>query len=315
MASNSGGLHVILGGGGAVGTPFAAEVLARGGRLRVVSRRGAAPTGGEGVPADLNAAADVLRVVDEGATVYLLAGLEYRIAAWREQWPRIMQNVVEACEAKHARLIFLDNVYSYGAVDGPMTEETPVCPTSRKGEVRAKIAGYLQDEMAAGRIAACLAKAADFYGPHAVKTSAPSLLVFPRLASGKAGQVVASADTLHSYTYTLDIARALWLLAGADDAFGQVWHLPTAAPPLTGRQFVELAARVQGVEPRVSVIPGWTMKAAGLVVPMMRELAEMLYQNDRDYVFDSSKFERRFSFTPTPYAEGIRETAAGFPRT
>ena len=40
----------------------------------------------------------------------------------------------------------------------------------------------------------------------------------------------------------------------------------------------------------------------------MRELAEMLYQNDRDYVFDSTRFEERFRFTPTPYEEGIRST-------
>jgi hypothetical protein len=25
------------------------------------------------------------------------------------------------------------------------------------------------------------------------------------------------------------------------------------------------------------------------------------------YLFDSSKFERRFAFMPTPYADGIRE--------
>jgi hypothetical protein len=75
-----------------------------------------------------------------------------------------------------------------------------------------------------------------------------------------------------------------------------------------------MAAEALGVAPRVSAIPAWTMKAAGLVMPMMRELAEMLYQNDRDYLFDSSKFERRFAFTPTPYAEGIRATAAGFNR-
>jgi len=47
---------------------------------------------------------------------------------------------------------------------------------------------------------------------------------------------------------------------------------------------------------------------------LMRELGEMLYQNDRDYLFDSSKFERRFDFTPTQYEEGIRTTARTFRR-
>jgi hypothetical protein len=35
----------------------------------------------------------------------------------------------------------------------------------------------------------------------------------------------------------------------------------------------------------------------------------MLYQYDRDYIFDSSKFEKEFNFTPTPYKEGIHQTS------
>jgi nucleoside-diphosphate-sugar epimerase len=299
-------MHIILGAGGAIGTPLAAELLARQQTVRAVSRSGGAPSGVEAVRADLNDADDVLRAVEPRATVYLLAGLKYDQRVWHEQWPRIMRNVVRACSSKSARLIFFDNVYLYGRVDGPMTEETPVRPTSRKGEIRAGIIEFLQNEMAAGRVKAAIARAADFYGPYADKTSAASIMVFQRLAAGKSAQVFVDADRKHSYTYTLDCAKALCLLAESDDAFGQAWHLPTAHPALTGREFVALAARVIGVAPRVSTFPAWMVKSLGLVVPMMRELGEMLYQNDRDYLFDSSKFERRFAFTPTPYADGIR---------
>jgi len=299
-------MHIILGAGGAIGTPLGAELLARQQKVRAVSRSGAGPAGVEAVRADLNDPDDVLRAVEPGATVHLLAGLKYDRRVWQEQWPRIMRNVVRACSEKGARLIFFDNVYLYGRVDGPMTEETPVRPTSRKGEVRAGIVDFLQNEMAAGRVTAAIARSADFYGPHADKTGVLSILVFQRLAAGKSAQVLVDPDRKHSYTYTPDCAKALCLLADADDAFGQAWHLPTAHPALTGRELIDLAAKALGVAPRVSVLPAWMMKTLGLVVPMMRELAEMLYQNDRDYLFDSSKFERRFSFTPTPYAEGIR---------
>jgi len=302
-------VHIILGAGGAIGTPLAAELLARQQRVRAVSRSGAAPAGIEAVRADLNNPEDVRLAIAEGSTVYLLAGLKYDRRVWQEQWPRIMRNVVRACSEKGARLIFFDNVYLYGRVDGPMTEETPVRPTSRKGKTRAEIIEFLQNEMAAGRVKAAIARAADFYGPHADRTSVASILVFQRLAAGKSAQVLVDPGRKHSYTYTLDCAKALCLLADADDAFGQAWHLPTARPALTGREFVELAAEALGVAPGVSVLPAWVMKAAGLVVPMMRELAEMLYQNDRDYEFDSSKFERRFAFAATPYADGIRECA------
>jgi nucleoside-diphosphate-sugar epimerase len=302
-------LHIILGAGGAIGTPLAHELLQRTLPLRTVSRSGAGPPGADTRRADLNDAGQVLDVIQEGSTVYLLAGLAYNRRVWAEQWPRIMRNVVSACESKQARLIFFDNIYLYGAVTGPMTEETPVRPSSRKGEIRAAIAGYLQNEMSAGRVTASIARAADFYGPYSDKTSVPTILVFRRLAAGKSAQVFVSADTKHSYTYTLDCAKALLLLAAADDTFAQVWHLPTARPPLTGREFVELTARVVGVPPRMTVMPRWMLQAAGLVSPLMRELAEMLYQNDHDYVFDSSKFERRFAFTPTPYEDGIRASA------
>jgi nucleoside-diphosphate-sugar epimerase len=306
--SESKGLHIILGAGGAIGTPLAERLLSVGARVRTVSRRGAGPEGAERVAADLTAASDVMLVIEEGSTVYLLVGLPYDRRVWRKQWPPIMHNVVAACASKGARLVFFDNVYVYGKVEGPMTEATPVRPTSAKGNIRGEIVDFLQNEMAAGRVTALITRAADFYGPHSERSGVPSILVFQRLGSGKAAQVLVRLDAKHSYTYTLDCARALPLLAGANDAYGQVWHLPTAHPPLTGREFVQLAASELGVPTRMSVTPGWVIRTAGVFDRLMRELGEMLYQNEGDYVFDSSKFETHFRFTPTPYEQGIRET-------
>ncbi len=302
------GLHVILGAGGAIGAPLAVDLLASGARVRALSRTGRGPRGADIVQGDLTRADDVLRAVEEGSTVHLLAGLPYDRRVWRVEWPLIMRHVIAACEAKSARLLFFDNVYMYGKVAGPMTETTPVRPSSAKGEVRAQVAGMLQEEIAGGRIEALIARSADFYGPHSERSSIPALLVFQRLAAGKPAQVLVRADATHSYTYTLDCARALLRLAEADDAYGQVWHLPTAHPALTSRRFVELAARELGVGARITVTPRWVVRAGGLVNPLLREVGEMLYQNEDDYVFDSSKFERRFGFTPTPYEEGVRET-------
>ena len=305
-----GGLHVILGAGGAIGTPLAAELLAGGARLRAVSRSGAGPDGVEKVCANLTDADSVQHAVEEGSTVYLLAGLPYDRTVWREQWPAIMRNVVAACGSKGARLVFFDNVYMYGKVKGPMTEATPVKPASAKGAVRAEIAGFLQAEMAAGRVTAMIARAADFYGPYAERSGMPSILVLQRLAAGKSAQVLVRGDAKHSYTYTLDCARALPLLAAADDAYGQVWHLPTAHPPPTGREFAELAARELDVPARITATPRWMIRAAGVVNTLLREVGEMLYQNEGDYEFDSAKFETRFAFAPTPYEAGVRQTVA-----
>ena len=139
-----------------------------------------------------------------------------------------MTNVINACKETGAKLIFFDNVYMYGKVNGWMTEETPFNPCSKKGEVRAAIVNQLLQEMKAGNLQALIARCADFYGPIGFKTSVPNLLVIQNLLKGKKAQWLADADQPHSITYVPDAAKALYLLANKPDAFGQTWHLPTA---------------------------------------------------------------------------------------
>jgi nucleoside-diphosphate-sugar epimerase len=300
--------HIILGAGGAIANVLSRELIARGESVRLVSRSGPGVAGAESVRVDLLDPVSVQQVVDEGSIVYLLAGLPYRTAVWQAQWPQIMRNTIDAVASRGARLIFFDNVYMYGRVGEVMTEETPMHPTSRKGEVRARIASDLLDAARKGRIKASIARSADFYGTDA-KTSVLNLLVFQPLAQGKKAQWLVNADVPHSFTYIPDAARALPLLAGADDSWGQVWHLPTAAPPLTGRELVAAAARELDVAPRLRVLAPWMLRLAGIFNGDIRESVEMLYQSALPYRFDSSKFERRFGVQPTPYARGIAETA------
>jgi nucleoside-diphosphate-sugar epimerase len=305
--------HVLLGAGGSIATQLASVLIAQGQTVRLVSRGGHAMTGAESVRADLLDAAATKQAVEDDASVYLLAGLQYRAAVWADQWPTVMRNVIEACAVRRARLVFFDNVYMYGRVDGPMTEDTPINPCSRKGEVRARIAADLMAAVKAGRLEGCIARSADFYGPDCAN-SLPHLLVFSRLARGGRAQWLADAGLPHSFTYTPDCGRALPLLAAADDASGQVWHLPTAAPALTGTEFVAQAARAFDVRARLTVLRPWMVRLAGFLDRTTAEIVEMLYQNDRPYRFDSSKFERRFNVRPTPYAQGVIETARSYQR-
>ena len=171
----------------------------------------------------------------------------------------------------------------------------------------------LMGTAAGGKLEACIARCADFYGPHATN-SLVHAIVLPPLSKGKPAQWLVDADQPHSLTYTPDCGRALPLLAEADDVWGQVWHLPTAAPPITAREFAAIAAAAFGVEARVKALPRWMLRIAALFQKEVAESMEMLYQYDRPYFFDSSKFERRFGFTPTPYAIGIAETVRALPR-
>ena len=219
-----------------------------------------------------------------------------------------MSNAIEACKRHKAKLIFLDNVYMYGKVNGTMTEETRYNPCSRKGEIRAKIAVQLMKEAHEGKLQAIIARAADFYGPYATRNSVPYLLVIDKLRKGGKAQWLVNPEAMHSYSYTVDCAKALALLAAQPESFNQIWHLPTAHPPIDGKTFIGLAAKALGVEPRYSVLSKWMIRLAGLTNTNIRESYEMLYQSEYDYDFDSSKFEKRFRYSPMPYPQGIAET-------
>ena len=302
----------ILGAGGAISNELV-KVLATGGQpFRLVSRR-AVPTAdaAEVVAADLTDQEQTVQAVAGSSVVYLLAGLKYDHKLWAETWPRVMANTIEACKRAGAKLIFFDNVYMYGRVNGAMTEETPFNPCSRKGKVRAKIAASLINQWKAGNLTAMIARSADFYGPGA-KNGIPNTLVFEPLSKGRKAMCLVSDSQPHSYTYTPDAAQALVALAESATAWNQTWHLPTTGNPPTGREFIDSAAKEMGVEPKYRLLGRPMVRVVGWFNPMVGEVYEMLYQNDAPYLFDSLKYARAFGFAGTPYAEGIRATAASY---
>lgn len=303
-------IHTIFGAGGAVSDQLLPVLLNNKEKVRLVSRTVKQIDGVESVAADATNYQQTLQAIKGSSVVYLLIGLPYDIRVWRTQWPVIMTNVINACKETGAKLIFFDNVYMYGKVNGWMTEETPFNPCSKKGEVRAGIAGQLLQETRAGNLQAMIARSADFYGPVGFKTSVPNLLVIQNLLKGKKSQWLGSADQPHSITYVPDAAKALYLLANKPEAFGETWHLPTASELITGRRFVQQAAALMQKPDGVTVIPNWMLSLAALFNVTMKELKEMNYQNEYPYLFSSEKFNKAFGFTPTSYEEGIKETVA-----
>ena len=306
----------ILGAGGSVANELVRKLAARGERYRLISRSAKLDAGAaEVVKADLLDRDQTAAAVAGAQTVILLAGLRYDHTVWAEQWPRIMENAIEGCKRAGARLLFFDNVYMCGRVHGAMTEETPYRPVSRKGEVRARIARRIEDEWKAGGLKALIARAADFYGPGA-KTGIPNVMVFEPLSQGKRPMCLVSEVLPHSYTYVPDAAEAVARLAAGDAAhdavWNQTWHLPTRAPALTGREFIERAEEAMGRKAKTQVLSRPMVRVVGWFNPLVREVYEMLYQNDAPYLFDSTKYERAFGAEATPYAEGIRATAASY---
>lgn len=305
-------MQTILGAGGAIGAQLLAQLAAAGAPVRLVGRRPQpAPGATEVVAADLSDREQTVRAVAGTQVAYLVVGLPYDTRVWRELWPRILGNAIEACQRARARLVFFDNVYMYGRVAGPMTEATPFQPCSRKGEIRAQLATTLLQAMQAGSVQAMIARSADFYGPDA-RTSVANLLVFDKFARGATASWLADDAVAHSFTYTPDAARGLVTLARSEAAWNQTWHLPTAPNPPTGKEFLRRAAQAFGVAANYRVLRRPLVRIGGWFDAQAREAYEMLYQNDAPYIFDSSKFQAAFGEEATAYERGIEACAEAY---
>ena len=299
-------MHTILGAGGPVANALTRELENNNQTIRLISRKpvNSAKNTTTWQKADL-LNYDELQAATTGSTViYLCAGLVYDKNIWREQWPVIMRNVINVTKANNARLIFFDNVYMYGLVNGPMTEETPYNPISEKGKIRAGIANMLMDEVKAGNIRASIARAADFYGTDSMN-SFFDMMVLDKYAKKQTAQWMGNPNTLHNFSYIPDMGKAMYLLGQHPESDNQIWHLPTAKP-MRGKQFIELAATIYKVKPKYMRISKLMLFIIGLFNKLIMGTVEMYYQCSNDYVFDSSKFEKAFNFKPTRYEDGIK---------
>lgn len=302
-------LHVIVG-AGAIGSGAARLLAARGEHVRVVTRSGSGPEveGVERVAAD---AADAPRLADlcRGAVaLYNCANPQY--TDWTTDWPPLASSMLSAAQASGAVLAIVSNLYGYGPVNGPMTEDLPLAATGTKGRIRA---GMWRDALAAhtaGRIRATEVRGSDYVGPRAESQLGDR--VVPRVLAGKAVRLLGNPDVPHSWTYVGDVSRLLVTVADDERAWGRPWHVPSPAP-CTQREAVNDIARVAGVPPvKVGAIPGPVLWSAGLVSPLMRELREVAYQTRRPFVLDSTAAEKEFDLEPTPWEDVLNEIVAWY---
>jgi len=308
-------MQTILGSGGAVGADLAKELTAYTDRIRLVSRNPKKVNEkDELISADLTRPAQVEQAAKGSKIVYVTIGFEYRTSVWKETWPAFIRSVLEACRKHGCKLVFFDNMYMYDPAEMPhMTEKSRVNPAGKKGKIRAEVAEMIIDEAKQGNLQALIARSADFYGP-GIGNSVLQEMVMKNLQNGKAAYWFMNSGMKHSFTYTPDAARATALLGNTPDAFGEVWHLPTHPDTLTGHQWVDLFASLINVKPKMQVISKPMLSVLGLFTPVLREFKELSYQWDREYYFDSSKFDKRFDFEPISYHEGAKQVVQKFVR-
>jgi nucleoside-diphosphate-sugar epimerase len=237
------GPHVIFG-AGPVGLTLAQQLVTKGQPVRLVTRsgRGASLAGVDRVAADASDQAQAATASAGAQVVYHAVGADY--GRWAELLPPIMTGLIHAASSTGARLVYADNLYAYGPVDGPLTENLPVGARGPNGRLRAELARTLLDAHRSGKLQATIGRASDFFGP-GVRLSTVGERVFGAAVQHKSAQVLGDADQPHTYTFVGDFARALVVLGERDEAQGEVWHVPSA-PTISTRQFVEQIAAQAG---------------------------------------------------------------------
>ena len=300
-------MQTILGSGGAIGIPLAKELKKYTNKIRLVSRNPKKVNETDELyPIDLNDQSQIEKAISGSEVVYVVIGFEYKLSVWQNTWPSFMESVINACKLHHVKLVFFDNVYMYDKAVIPfMTETSPIHAPSKKGAVRQQLHEMIMNEIENNNLTALIARSADFYGPDN-KNSALNMMVIDNFMKGKKAQAFGNVNKIHTYTFTPDAAKATALLGNTNDAYNQVWHVPTTKEKLTNLQWIQLIANEMKVEAKIQTVPVWLIKILGWFIPIMREFPEMIYQYEQDYIFDSTKFEKRFGITATTPKEGIR---------
>ncbi|MCF6433983.1 NAD-dependent epimerase/dehydratase family protein [Pseudoalteromonas sp. MMG022] len=240
--------------------------------------------------------------------VYFTTGLPIDTKMWVEQWPVMMQNVINACVKHHAKLVYFDNTYMYPQNNELQTEHTPFAPYGEKGKVRGLIAHQLLDAIKQNQVEAMICRAPEFYGPGKTQ-SITNVTILDRLRNGQNAKVFLSDKTLRTLIYTPDASKAMALLGNTSDAYGQTWHLPCDDNRLTYQQMIATAIEILDRPCNYRVIKGWQLKLFALVNSQVKETLELLPRYQVDNLFVSDKFKQRFpEFAVTTYQAGLTQT-------
>jgi nucleoside-diphosphate-sugar epimerase len=301
--------HVIVG-AGPTGVATARLLADAGDRVRLITRSGGGPEhpGIELVGADATDSERLTELTRGASTLFNCAmPLYYR---WPTDFPPINRSLLTAAERTGAGYVLLGNLYGYGPVDTPITEDLPIAPTTVKGRVRAQMWDEALAAHLAGKVRVTEVRASDYVGPGAY--SIFTLTVAPQVLAGEPAVVPADLDAPHTWTYTGDVARALVAVSQDDRAWGHAWHAPSN-PPVSVRLLAQQFAQIAGA-PNPTLVPmsADDLHAAGATDPVIAEFPEMQYMFQNPLSMDSSRTQATFGLEPTPFEESLAVMAGAF---
>jgi nucleoside-diphosphate-sugar epimerase len=233
---------------------------------------------------------------------------QYTDKSWEAEFPLFIQNFVECGKSSNAKLIFMDNVYSYQNQESKKAydENTPIIPYNKKGEIRQLVANIFLDGLKEYNLQGNIIKSSDLYGPYALNSMIGDRY-FKRLFLKHIAEILPFGNNLHSLTYTRDVGRiAVRVATNVNQP--TVVHTPNA--PAKGYQdMVRMTYDYFDQMPKESLTPAFIFNFLGLFVPPIKSVMGMMYQWNNDFVIESLYNQ---DFVPTNLEDGMKETVSWF---
>ena len=304
-------LHVVLGASGGAGTAIVEALTNRGHAVRAVnrSRVTALPDGVERMTADVTDPASLATAVAGAGVVYMAAQPAYH--RWPEEFPPMVATLIDAVASEGARLIMVDNLYMYAPSTQPLTETSPTDVTTRKGKARLQLDAMFREAEASKSLDVVIGRASDYFGPGPNMSAVTALAIEPAV-KGKSIRWMGRLDKRHSVAYLPDIGRAYATLGESGEASHGTWILPHGSAP-TGAEFLGFVNAALSTPARTGVISKMMLTMAAPFNKVSKESLELMYQYDKDFVVDDSKFQEAFGpFATTPLDEAVHETVTSY---
>jgi nucleoside-diphosphate-sugar epimerase len=311
------GLQVIFG-TGPVGLDTAQALLNQGMRVRLINRSGILSedrrlvvsslnnNNGEILKVDARNPDEVQRAAEGASHIYHCVNPLYH--QWADILPLVQENLINAALAEDAVLAASENLYMYKRGVEVIGLDTPIEPPTRKGMIRQ---GLHQKLVRAGLekgLRWTTVRGSDFFGPGSTDQSTFGTKYFlDPLFRGQKIALMGNPEMAHSYTYVKDFGKTLAMAAHNEKAWGKPWILANQEVTSTG-EIVRLFMDRSGRSAPVGRLSRKLLKFLGLFSPVIREVPEMLYQKEEDYVVDGAHLQKVLEFTPTPLIQAVEET-------
>ncbi len=234
---------------------------------------------------------------------FIFNGLNPPYPDWSKYSIPMAKNVIEAAKATRARHLFIGNVYNFGTSIGISMKESDVqMPDTKKGKIRVEMERLFQQASKEG-VQTLIIRSGDFFGgPN--KGSWFDLVVTSKLHKGTF-TYPGPTNLPHAWAYLPDLALAFVRLADKADDLPLYDCFHFEGLTLSGEDMKLLCEASIGKSLKQAAIPWLMIKIGGLVVPMMKEVAEMSYLWQTAHSLESTKLISLIGndyVTPAPQA-------------